>query len=405
MRRANKGLALIRFAVYAVSSYAVFLSALVFFPEFQPHLIYINWLRVPWGVNWSNMDGGATEFGFLAGTVRTVKMTTPDNVTLGAWHILPSIKVPQSVRIAVQDEDEVSRDRRFTTELASATRVFLYFHGNAGNRATYHRTDFYKMLQKIGERSHVVAVDYRGFGDSDRHVPSERGVQIDAVTAFDWVTAQGVDASKIVLVGHSLGTGVATWLAHNLTVSRGIHGAGLLLLAAYASMPDAALGYPMMPLLWPFKHHPDIAEKAKSLVGEKWDSANNIKQTGNWPVLLLHGRGDYEILPWQSRALFRNAVSARYGRQTPELSKDLSEFDPTRGPDDVIVSVKPNANYQVRIYPRNEGWLYMSHPVKGDSGKVWYLDVLHAGHNSLGKFQIVDDVIQEWEASIGGVHR
>ena len=71
--------------------------------------------------------------------------------------------------------------------------------------------------------SNVVAVDYRGFGDSTG-VPSERGLIEDGQTAWNYVTssaaghatANGDPAKDVVLMGHSLGTGVASGLAKNL---------------------------------------------------------------------------------------------------------------------------------------------------------------------------------------------
>lgn len=72
----------------------------------------------------------------------------------------------------------------------------------------------------------VVAVDYRGFGDSTG-VPSESGLLIDARTVYDYVSdlitrqrdndlgLKGA-AGEIILVGQSLGTGVVSALAGNL---------------------------------------------------------------------------------------------------------------------------------------------------------------------------------------------
>lgn len=45
----------------------------------------------------------------------------------------------------IEAETTQQRDARFLDALRSAENVFLYFHGNAGNRATGHRTDFYKV--------------------------------------------------------------------------------------------------------------------------------------------------------------------------------------------------------------------------------------------------------------------
>ncbi|KAJ3158417.1 hypothetical protein HDU86_002886 [Geranomyces michiganensis] len=373
---------LARAAVFAGAVYLTVIAALVTFPTLQPPLVYINWIRYPWGVGWTGPDGGAGYLGFAHDTVRTVRIGTSDNVTLGAWHILP--RVPAAVafgRTAGQEQDggddAAARNARFDRQLADADRVYLYFHGNAGNRAHAHRVDFYKMLQRISPRTHVVAIDYRGFGDSDRVSPTEAGVQRDAVAAWEWITARGVQPGKVVVVGHSLGTGVASWLASHLS-ARNTTGAGLLLLAGYVSMADAALGYPMLPLLWPFKHHPLLAEKARSLVAERWNSEVALAGATDWPILLLHGAKDFEIPSWHARRLFRAVVGARVGRKLGvdafTVDGELSDFSVTK-------------------FAGNEAALYRSK----EHAPAWFLEVDQAGHNTLADFEIVETVIAAWQ--------
>ncbi|KAJ3022504.1 hypothetical protein HKX48_006046 [Thoreauomyces humboldtii] len=151
-------------------------------------------------------------------------------------------------------------------------------------------------------------------------------------------------------------------LAHHLSTSRSTTGGGLLLLASYTSIPDAALGYPMMPLLWPFKHHPRLADKVKGLVSEQWNSIENIRQITQWPVLLVHGKTDYEILPSHSKLLLQAAAGV--------------------GDEELL------SGHQM---PGDEGVLF-----READGRVWYLEVKHAGHNGLGYFQVVTDTILAW---------
>lgn len=62
-------------------------------------------------------------------------------------------------------------------------------------------------------RHALLAVNYRGYGESEGD-PSERGLFEDGLAQFDWLAAQpGVDPKAIVLVGRSLGTGVASYVA------------------------------------------------------------------------------------------------------------------------------------------------------------------------------------------------
>lgn len=76
------------------------------------------------------------------------------------------------------------------------------------------------IFQIEADSSNVVAIDYRGYADSTG-VPSQAGLITDARTAWDWVaeriSAGGNDAAdNIVVVGHSLGTGVTSALAGQL---------------------------------------------------------------------------------------------------------------------------------------------------------------------------------------------
>lgn len=63
--------------------------------------------------------------------------------------------------------------------------------------------------------ANVLAIDYRGFADSTGK-PSEVGLVRDARAAFDWLVAQGKRAEDILIVGHSLGTGVSGQLGAEL---------------------------------------------------------------------------------------------------------------------------------------------------------------------------------------------
>ena len=63
--------------------------------------------------------------------------------------------------------------------------------------------------------ANVLALDYRGFADSEG-TPTEEGLRQDARAAWQWLIDQGADPDDIVLVGQSLGTAVATNLAQDL---------------------------------------------------------------------------------------------------------------------------------------------------------------------------------------------
>jgi len=66
----------------------------------------------------------------------------------------------------------------------------------------------------------VLALNYRGYGESEGE-PSEEGLFQDGLAQFDWLAAQpDIDPRTIVLVGRSLGTGVASYVAANRPAER-----------------------------------------------------------------------------------------------------------------------------------------------------------------------------------------
>lgn len=102
----------------------------------------------------------------------------------------------------------------YDTALLSRPTV-LFFHGNAGNRALSRRVQMASSLSS-NLNLNVLSLDYRGFGDSSG-TPSEAGLIADARAAWDWVYARnGGDASKIGIVGQSMGTGVGSALVGQL---------------------------------------------------------------------------------------------------------------------------------------------------------------------------------------------
>ncbi|KAJ1334747.1 hypothetical protein BSLG_007902 [Batrachochytrium salamandrivorans] len=352
------------------------------------------------------MRDGFESFGYRAGSVRTVFIKTSDGLSLGAWHLLPHSSTQRPVPGLTLQE---SLNHRGDVLLKSAKKVYLYFHGNAGNRATFHRNDFYKMMTALGEESHVLTIDYRGFGDSSSAVPTEKGLALDSMAAYEWLVARGVPPARIILVGHSLGTGVATNLAFLLTqktkpLSQQLFG-GLILLSGYASICDAALGYPMVPLLLPFQGYTMTERWIKSRFVDHWSSAQKIS-TIRAPILIVHGKKDIEIQLWQGRALFLEAAGGRLGRKFInddcywDLRQSTSKFVP-RELDGIMVT----------DLGENEGDLWCVDMPKLPSGSsarastttqnphqepVWLLEITHGAHNNLSKFLILADTIESW---------
>lgn len=149
--------------------------------------------------------------------------------------------------------------------------VLLYFHGNGESAAE--NLPFAAAMKTLGYG--VFLAEYRGYGGQPGE-PTEEGIYADAVAAVRALENEGVDPSSVVLVGRSLGTGVATELA-----ARG-HGSALVLLTPYTSMVDMGrlIAGPMAALLVP----------------DHYDNAAKIGQL-TIPVVILHGTRD-EVVPF-----------------------------------------------------------------------------------------------------------
>lgn len=106
--------------------------------------------------------------------------------------------------------------------------TILFFHGNAATRAFDARIQHYRAFSSRLD-ANILAIDYRGFADSTG-TPSEEGLIRDARAAWDWLARKGVDADEVLIIGHSLGTGVSAGLARELARD-GITCKGVVLLS------------------------------------------------------------------------------------------------------------------------------------------------------------------------------
>ena len=112
--------------------------------------------------------------------------------------------------------------------------TLLYLHGTFFN--------LYRNLPKINALRDagfaILAVDYRGWGDSTSIVPTEATINADARLAWAELQRRQPVPGRRVIFGHSMGTAVAVTLASNLR--HGDDYAALVLEAAFTRMPDIA---------------------------------------------------------------------------------------------------------------------------------------------------------------------
>lgn len=153
----------------------------------------------------------------------------------------------------------------------------VYLPGNGGNRAG--RVPVAEALTARGFT--VLLVDYRGYGGNPGS-PSEEGLIADALAAVDLLVASGFAPERLIYVGESVGTGVATALAIERPP------AGVLLRSPYTSLDAVARAHYKVPLGWLLRDH--------------FDTASRIGQVSA-PVTVLAGDADTLIDPAQSEAV------------------------------------------------------------------------------------------------------
>ncbi len=214
-------------------------------PFLQNHVIYLHRVSTTWFQDLNIPE----QWGFLRNQVTPFTLSTPDGVTLHAWHILPLglYHRHQEELIEKMELEDIHTDiiERLGFKLLRDdpdSLLVLFFHGAGGTLgAGWRPAGFRAMHAGAPDKIHTVAIDYRGFGSSTG-APSEEGLLTDAITLAKWAMQEaGIPPSRIVLFGQSLGTAVSISLAHHFATQQDpILFAGMVLVAPFADvvLPD-----------------------------------------------------------------------------------------------------------------------------------------------------------------------
>jgi fermentation-respiration switch protein FrsA (DUF1100 family) len=217
-------------------------------------------------------------FGTYAALVAFIYVTQRSILFPGAGFAAPSEpEWGEAVAIATPDGETL---HALHSRAQLGRPSVLFFLGNADRVGNYGFLAQALARQGIG----LLALSYRGYPGSTG-APSETGLMIDGLAAFDWLAEQG--DGRVVLLGQSLGSAVAVNTAAERDAAR------VILLSAYLSVLALAQAHypwlPVAPLIKdPFRSDLRIA---------------NVSQ----PKLFIHGRRD-TIIPLSSgEALYRIA--------------------------------------------------------------------------------------------------
>ncbi|WP_285420015.1 alpha/beta fold hydrolase [Pseudomonas sp. efr-133-TYG-5] len=179
-------------------------------------------------------------------------------------------------------------------ERANAPAI-LYLHGVRWNLTG----QLFRIEQLRAAGYSVLAIDYRGFGQSHGDLPSERTVYEDARVAWERFKQLQPDPAKRLIYGHSLGGAVAIDLAAELGQNAVNHHTplpvrGLVIESTFTSLADvaAAVANTSLPVQW--------------LLSQKFDSIDKIADI-HMPLLVVHGLADAFVPPRFSEQLFAAA--------------------------------------------------------------------------------------------------
>ena len=130
----------------------------------------------------------------------------------------------------------------------------------------------------------LLLVNYRGYGLSEG-APTERELFSDALQVYDYAARRGdVDPRRMVAMGRSLGSGVATYLATQRPLR------AVALISPYDSIAALAQGvYPYVPVSLLLRHRFDSLSRAPTI---------------RVPLLMLTASDDTTIPLAHSRKLF-----------------------------------------------------------------------------------------------------
>lgn len=218
-----------------------------------------------------------------------------DGVSLGVWQVLPAD------RINATDFDSELRN--------SEKPICIYFHGNSGTRIYP-----YPMYQKLREFFHVLAVDYRSYGDSTEALLTEKAVVNDLVQ-FYYKVLELTNQREVFFWAHSLGTALSTHTlrkiteGHSSAPDRRLPRA-LMLEAPFTTMREEIEYHPIGKLFaWLPWFDATIRDPLEENGFHFWTTTNILSV--NCPIMIVHAKDD-SIIPYTlGEKLARIAMTER----------------------------------------------------------------------------------------------
>jgi pimeloyl-ACP methyl ester carboxylesterase len=177
--------------------------------------------------------------------------------------------------------------------------ALIYFGGNADDVSQ----DVPALVHAFPDRA-IYALHYPGYGGSSGS-PSEQAIFADSLALFDRVHA---DHPNIIVIGRSLGSGVAVWVASQRPLAR------LVLVTPFDSLADpAAAQYPIFPVRWllrdkfeSWRYAPHVSTPTRIIVAEN-DETVPRSSSDRLRTRFKEGVASYVVVPRVGHNTIQNA--------------------------------------------------------------------------------------------------
>ncbi|CAD8174835.1 unnamed protein product [Paramecium pentaurelia] len=181
-------------------------------------------------------------------------------------------------------------------------KTIIYFHANCEDlKSSYNLLDFLRHNMRMN----ILAVEYPGYGIYQGE-PTEELILKDAEYIYQYVAFHsGIEEQNIILMGRSIGTGVACHVAS--VFKPGI----LVLISPFLSLQEIVQEkYPLL----------------RKMLKERFTNKDKILKVKS-PLYILHGLKDSIVSVDQSRKLYELCKSPCLIRTPPEMTHTRFQFE------------------------------------------------------------------------------
>lgn len=179
----------------------------------------------------------------------------------------------EDIELKMKDGNKI-RGWFVKNSISEKSNLLIYFGANA--------EEVSRIIPRMAKFQNwsVVLINYRGYGNSEG-IPGEQTLFSDSLEIYDYFSnREDINKNNIILMGRSIGTGVATYLAEKRNTS------AVILVSPYDSLSSVVREKcPILPVNLILKHRFDSISRAPSIKS---------------PLLIIVGTEDKLIPVWHS---------------------------------------------------------------------------------------------------------